>query len=74
MADSTVKKEEKVEVKKETPMPAVSRRDYFAGLAMMQLMIDRSIAEKASKEPDSLAARIKMVKETAYKYADAMIG
>ena len=74
---AAAKKEEKVETKKESvavAAPAISRRDFFAGMAMTQLMVDRSIAEKTAKEPDALAARINMVKDIAYKYADAMIG
>ncbi len=70
---TTAKKEE---VKKETQAAAaagISTRDWFAGLAMSQLINDRAITERANRSDDAVKAKASIVAEQAYKYADEML-
>lgn len=60
-------------VKKEEVQTAISTRDFFAGMAMSQLINDRGIIEKSNKTSDPMASRVEFVSDLAYKFADEML-
>lgn len=59
--------------KKEEAQTAISTRDFFAGMAMSQLINDRGIIEKSNKTSDPMASRVEFVSDLAYKFADEML-
>lgn len=66
-----------VKVAPEQPTKAIPSgigpRNWFAGLAMAELINDRAITERAKGSHDPVNDKIKMVVDLAYKYADAML-